>query len=257
MEERFEMRKMLSCVLLLAFVMGMVALPAEAQDAVASVNTGKLNVRSGPGLNFGAIATLPYGFGVRLVARNEEANWVYIALANGVTGWVNVNYLYTQFRIWDLPVSEYLPPAIPLVPTALVTGAFNLNVRQRPDPNSAVLVQIGQNVQLALLGRNYNSTWAQVQTPDGITGWVAARFLTASVPVRSLTLTDGSVYAPAPPSNPGTGQSGSGARTYTIRAGDTLAAIAQRYGVNVYTLAAYNGIYNLDRIYAGRVLYIP
>jgi uncharacterized protein YraI len=253
------MRRVISC-LLVGVLLLLTVLPAVAQDAVASVNTGKLNVRSGPGLQFGAIATLPYGFGVRLVARNEEANWVYISLANGVTGWVNVNYLYTQFRVWDLPVSEYIPPAIPLTPTATVTGAFNLNVRQRPDPNSPSLTVIGQRVQLALLGRNYDSTWAQVRTPDGITGWVAARFLTASVPVRSLTLTDGSVYAPAPPSsgdgsyNPG---GGSNPRTYTIRAGDTLAAIAQRYGVNVYTLASYNGIYNLDRIYAGQTLYIP
>lgn len=247
--------------IIIGVLMGLVLLiglqPAAAQDAVASVNTGSLNVRSGPGLNFGSIATLPYGFGVRLVARNDEGNWVYIALTNGVTGWVNVNYLYTQFRISNLPVSEYLPPAIPLVPTATVTGAFNLNVRQRPDPNSGVVGQVGQQVQLALLGRNYDSTWAQIRTPSGVTGWVAARFITASVPVRSLTLTDGSVYAPPPPSTNNPGGGTSNVRSYTVRAGDTLAAVAQRYNINLYTLAAYNGIYNINRIYVGQRLLIP
>lgn len=251
------MRRILSALLILMILL-MTALPAFAQDAVASVNTGTLNVRSGPGLNFGAIATLPYGFGVRLVARNEEGNWVYIALANGVTGWVNVNYLYTTFRISDLPVSDYLPPAVPLVPTATISGAFNLNIRQRPDPNSPVLATVNVRDTLALIGRNYDSTWAQVRTPGGLVGWAAARFIKGSVPVRSLTLTDGSVYAPPPPTSPGTQHPGGGQpRTYVIRPGDTLGAIAQRYGVNVYTLAAYNGIYNLDRIFAGQTIYIP
>ena len=232
--------------------------PAMAQSPVASVNTGTLNVRSGPGLNFGSIATLPYGFGVQLVARNPEGNWVYIALTNGVTGWVNVNYLYTQYRISDLPESTYIPPAIPLQPTATVTGAFSVNIRQRPDPNSGVLAVVGQRVQLALLGRNYDSTWAQIRTPEGITGWIAARFLTASVPVRSVTMTDGSVYAPLPPNNNNGGNQGGGQpQSYTVRAGDTLAVIAQKYGVNVWTLASYNGIVNIDRIYVGQRLYIP
>lgn len=249
--------KRITLGVLVGIILLLVLQPASAQDAVASVNTGSLNIRSGPGLNFGSIATLPYGFGVRLVARNEEGNWVYISLTNGVTGWVNVNYLYTQFRVWNLPVSEYLPPAIPLVPTARLTGAFNLNVRQRPDPNSAVVQQIGQQAELALLGRNYDSTWAQIRTPAGNVGWVAARFITATVPVRSLALTDGSVYAPAPPSSGGNSGGGGGAQTYTVRAGDSLAAIALKYNLNLYTLAAYNGIYNVDRIYVGQLLYIP
>lgn len=250
------MRRVIA-ILVVTILLLLMGLPAAAQDAVASVNTGTLNVRSGPGLQFGAIATLPYGFGVRLVARNEEGSWVYISLTNGVTGWVNVNYLYTQFRISNLPVSETLPPAVPLVPTARITNAVTLNLRARPDPNSNILQRINPRATLELLGRNYDSTWAQVRTPIGNVGWVAARYLTTTVPVRSLTLTDGSVYAPAPPSSGGDSGGGTTARTYTIRAGDTLAAIAARYRVNVYTLAAYNGIYNLDRIYAGQTLYIP
>ena len=39
--------------------------------------------------------------------------------------------------------------------------------------------------------------------------------------------------------------------------GDTLYGIARRYGVNVYTLAARNNIFNLNRIYVGQVLCIP
>jgi spore germination protein len=44
---------------------------------------------------------------------------------------------------------------------------------------------------------------------------------------------------------------------YVVQYGDTLFRIARRFGVNLYHLAQYNNIYNLNRIYAGQVLYIP
>lgn len=45
--------------------------------------------------------------------------------------------------------------------------------------------------------------------------------------------------------------------TYTIRSGDTLGAIAQRYGTTVEALAAANNISNRNLIYAGQQLVIP
>jgi LysM repeat protein len=56
-----------------------------------------------------------------------------------------------------------------------------------------------------------------------------------------------------PPSTP----SGSGARTYTVKAGDTWNAIAYRFEVYVYDLAAYNGLTINSIIRPGQVLRIP
>jgi len=44
---------------------------------------------------------------------------------------------------------------------------------------------------------------------------------------------------------------------YRIRWGDTLAIIATRHGVSMWALARANGITNLNRIFAGRLLWIP
>ncbi|HIC90109.1 MAG TPA: LysM peptidoglycan-binding domain-containing protein [Anaerolineae bacterium] len=44
---------------------------------------------------------------------------------------------------------------------------------------------------------------------------------------------------------------------YTVRYGDTLYAIALRFGVSVWTLARVNHIWNINRIYAGQRLFIP
>ena len=45
--------------------------------------------------------------------------------------------------------------------------------------------------------------------------------------------------------------------TYVVQRGDTLAAIAYRYGVRVTDLVRTNGIVNPNRIYPGQRLLIP
>ncbi len=44
---------------------------------------------------------------------------------------------------------------------------------------------------------------------------------------------------------------------YTVVSGDTLSAIANRYGTTYQELAKYNGIENLDLIFPGQVIRIP
>ena len=46
------------------------------------------------------------------------------------------------------------------------------------------------------------------------------------------------------------------AATYTVRRGDTLWAIARRFGTTVSAIASENGIQNPSRIYPGQVLRI-
>ncbi len=48
-----------------------------------------------------------------------------------------------------------------------------------------------------------------------------------------------------------------GHQYHTVRWGQTLSGIGSYYGVNAWSIAKANGIYNLNHIYAGQVLYIP
>ncbi len=57
---------------------------------------------------------------------------------------------------------------------------------------------------------------------------------------------------PPPPPPPPTGQT-----TYTVRAGDTLSAIAVRFGTTVQAIMAANNLSNPNFIYVGQVLIIP
>jgi LysM repeat protein len=56
------------------------------------------------------------------------------------------------------------------------------------------------------------------------------------------------VSAPAPAPSP---------QYYVVRFGDTLSAIAWRFGTSVWSLAQANGIWNPNLIYVGQRLYIP
>lgn len=61
-----------------------------------------------------------------------------------------------------------------------------------------------------------------------------------------------------PPSGSGTPRpSGSGQTTYTVASGDSLSAIAQRFGVDLTDLARVNNITNPSNISVGQVLTIP
>jgi len=55
----------------------------------------------------------------------------------------------------------------------------------------------------------------------------------------------------------GGGGPGHAGKYHLVHYGETLSGIAYKYGVNAWTIAQANHIYNLNRIYAGQKLYIP
>jgi LysM repeat protein len=46
-------------------------------------------------------------------------------------------------------------------------------------------------------------------------------------------------------------------RAYTVKSGDSLTKIAQRYGVTIENLGCYNNLANLNALQIGQVLLIP
>jgi LysM repeat protein len=60
-----------------------------------------------------------------------------------------------------------------------------------------------------------------------------------------------------PAFRPAPGEGASEGEVYEVVAGDTLAEIAERFGVDVERLAAANGIDDVDQIEVGQLLVIP
>jgi LysM repeat protein len=197
---------------------------AASAQSNAYVGTGRLNVRSGPNVSFGIIATISQGDNLTLIGRNADASWLEVRLTNNQQGWARSRYIVPNIPIVNLPITNTTTPSIPTNPTYPGVTTYT--------------VQPGDN--LFRIALRYNLTAQTLATYNNIYNF-------------NLIYTGQVLYIPSSaqqPNNPAP-------RSYTVQAGDTLARIAARYGVNVYTLAQANNIYNFNLIYTGQVLRIP
>jgi uncharacterized protein YgiM (DUF1202 family) len=64
-----------------------------------------LNLRSGPGLDYSRLLTIPYNTSLSLTARDETATWWYTTYQNE-SGWVSGEYVTLTGECTDLPVRD-------------------------------------------------------------------------------------------------------------------------------------------------------
>jgi uncharacterized protein YraI len=227
---------------LAAFSMGSVYKVSAQAYPTATVATGALNVRSGPGISYSVVTSLYRGAALNLLSRTVDSSWIKVMLGNGAQGWVNARYIATAYPIYNLPTDNTAPSG----PTAVVvTGA--LNVRSGPGLAFGTLLTLPRGTVVNLLSRTADSTWIKVSV-SGVQGWLNGRYISTTYPVSSLPV-EGSTQ-PVPTPVPST-------RVHVVQPGENLFRIALNYGVNMYTLAAVNGITNFALIYVGQVLIIP
>ncbi len=114
---------------------------------------------------------------------------------------------------------------------------------------------------------NADEVWYRVRTGDSIQS-IAARFGVRSDAIRQLNgLTAASPIAPGqilrvplPEALPAAAQSEPSQdldRTHTVRPGETLQTIGQRYGVDWLALARANNMSNPNLIHVGQVIVLP
>lgn len=150
-------------------------------NATALVTDEGLYLTTGPGWVYRPVALLQPGEVVRLLGRDVRADWFFVALADGRTGWAPGNgpLLPTVF-IQDLPITT---PLIDYVPAG-VADYYQIYIGPAYFYQFFEEVTIGQSV--ALIGRNDDGTWVRVRLPDGREGWVDAAVLSLPLPPAML-----------------------------------------------------------------------
>jgi LysM repeat protein len=128
------------------------------------------------------------------------------------------------------PVATSAPAAAQ--PTAARAGGETIYVVQRGDT-------------LAKIAAKYGVTIKQIVDLNSITN---PNLISTGQKLR--------IPAAAGAAPPAGGQTGA-SKTYTVRAGDTLVAIATRYGVTAQDIQKLNNLASPDQIYTGQVLKIP
>jgi uncharacterized protein YraI len=151
--------------------------PVPITGVQAVVDTGALNVRSGPGIGFTRLTQVVRNTPLALSQRNADASWVRVTTPTGVNGWVSARYLrIVSGNVLSLPVFTAPPPVTP-APTG-VRGRLGSALRLRSGPGTA-FPQIGYlewGSVVDIIGRSSDALWFQVRYGSA-TGWISAQYV--------------------------------------------------------------------------------
>ena len=170
------MRRLCGILLVATMMAVLAAAPLAAQDGgEATVATGRLNVRDAPNHLLGRILTkIDRGESYPVIGQNLEGTWAQLDI-NGESGWANARFLDAPL-LEDAPFVVYAAAA-GVINARVVTGM--LNVRDMPDFLAGeVVAKLPRNAIRPIVGRNLDSSWAQLDL-GGESGWVNARYLLA------------------------------------------------------------------------------
>jgi len=149
-------------LLALAFFLGALTLhpfPAAADTVVIAADV--VNVRSGPGTNFGVITQV--GLNEKLSVLDKSGDWYKVQLAYGGTGWV-AGWLVSIEAPW-LPKQ---PQAAGKV--AVISGSC-VNVRSGPGTGYSIIAQVGNGERYQVV--ETSGDWHKIRLNDSSVGWVA------------------------------------------------------------------------------------
>lgn len=167
------MNKNIRKTFVLLFIFSIFLVFSMAADGKGTVNTGILNIRSGPGTNFENLGQLPRGRELAIV--KVENNWLQIRLPQGL-GWVSSEYVNVSSK----PVIE--PQSPPLIQGAEslqgktgVINSISVNIRKEPGTESPVISQLSRGELVQLLQKKED--WYYIKTGK-TEGWVAGFLIT-------------------------------------------------------------------------------
>ena len=140
------------------------------------VNTGALNVRTGPGAEYTVITTIAGGDEVGVIGRNDGREfWWYVELENGTRGWINNIHTLIRGDLSGAPVIESMGTLIR--PTLYIGYPGNLLFPSVPHLGIAICSLPGR-VEFPIIGRTPQSTFYEIEATceDGssVTGWIEA-----------------------------------------------------------------------------------
>ena len=121
----------------------------------------RLNVRSGPGINYSVKTSLSPGQVVVLLSQSN--GWYKVKLSNGTTGWASSSYVEKTDTYGKSTAS--------------------LNVRSGPGTNYSIKTAL-KNGEIVTITKSSNS-WYQIKTNFNITGWVSSKYINITTELPS------------------------------------------------------------------------
>lgn len=141
---------------------------AQGIENYVVVDTGAINVRSGPAPNMTSLGSVPGGTELPVTGRNVGTTWWRVDSPFGV-GWVADYLVVFRGRLDSVPVVS-TPEGTLEVPVVYVDG-YPVTVYRNPNPDSFVVGIAPTGATLVITARSLDGDWWQVDTVMGL-GWV-------------------------------------------------------------------------------------
>lgn len=151
---------------------------SAAAGETAIVATDVLNVRSGPGTDYGIITKV--GLNEKFPVLDKSGDWYKVQLAYGGSGWV-AGWLVSVETPW-LPKSPQDTGKV-----AVINGSY-VNVRSGPGTGYSIVAQAGYGERYSLL--EASGDWYRIRLNNGSEGWIAGWLVNLEVPSPSNTAPD-------------------------------------------------------------------
>lgn len=134
------------------------------------VNTGNLNIRSGPGAQYSVVITVPGGTELPVIGMAEDRVW-YLVQGPFGRGWVNQEFTLFRGSIDFVPIIRDFTATLS-APVAIVAGSA-VTLYAAPGTNFGVIGNLAGPVEVAIVARTTDGQWLQLNTSLGF-GWVVA-----------------------------------------------------------------------------------
>jgi len=175
----------LAIIIILSMTATMIPITASATSSVAfgaaTVDTDILRLRSGPGTNHSVLARLSEGDVVVILERTN-------------TEWFRVNFQGTEGFV-SVPLLRNVRLAANFTAQGLITSSSRVNMRQRPNTNSASLGLFSEGTRMTIIG--INNGWYKVRQ-GGNTGYIRSDLMQIISEQNTPSVTRISAPAPNP-----------------------------------------------------------
>jgi uncharacterized protein YraI len=142
--------------------------PSQAAARVV-VNTGNLNIRSGPGAQFTVVATVAGGTELAVVGFAPDGVW-YLVEGTFGRGWLNSEFTLFRGDGRNVPVVRGAVGDL-AQPQVTITDAVTLYAA--PDLTLGTVGAISGPIDVPVVARTADGVWVQIDTPLGY-GWIPA-----------------------------------------------------------------------------------
>lgn len=133
------------------------------------VNTGFLNIRSGPGVQYTSIATVPGGTKLAVLGMASDQVWFLVQGSFG-QGWVNSEFAVFRGSIQSVPIINEAFGVL-ASPVAVLSGSITLYAA--PGTNFGAIGTLTGPLESPVVARTADGTWLQLNSSLGY-GWVLA-----------------------------------------------------------------------------------